>query len=138
MVGVDDLPLKVEGLHGTVNFAHDVVRLGLAPDAKMPLAALDRSPSVSLLHRSHRLVPQRSDPLRVGFVSGALLSRGWSASRGVELLEVLLLLGRLDPPVVDDQVVRDHESVVRVIAQKSRVDLSFLHSELLAHLNIKM
>ena len=75
MVGVDDLPLKVEGLHGTVDFAHDVVRLGLAPDAKMPLAALDRSPSVSLLHRSHRLVPQWGDPLRVGFVSGALLRR---------------------------------------------------------------
>ena len=32
MVGVDDLPLEVESLHGPVDLAHDVVRLGLAED----------------------------------------------------------------------------------------------------------
>ncbi len=50
MVGIQDLPLKVQGLHGAVHLAHDVVRLALGADAEVPLGALDGRAPVGLLH----------------------------------------------------------------------------------------
>ena len=50
VVRVDHFPLEVERLHGPVDLAHDVVRLALAPDPEVPLAPLDGSTAVSLLH----------------------------------------------------------------------------------------
>ena len=40
---------KVEGLHRSVDFVHDVLRPTLRPDAQVPLGPLDRVPSVGLL-----------------------------------------------------------------------------------------
>lgn len=135
VVWIDHFPLKVEGLHGPVNLTHDVMRLRLAADAKMPFAPLDGGPSVSLLHWCHRLVSQRGDPLRVGLLP-SLLCRGRPVPSigGVKLFEVLLLLGRLDAAVVDDQVVGDHKSIVWVVAEKRRMYLRFFHTKLLTHL----
>ena len=50
VVGVHNLPLKVEGLHGAVDLAHDVVRLALRANAQVPLGPLDGRPAVGLLH----------------------------------------------------------------------------------------
>ena len=124
MVWIDDFPLEVEGLHGAVNFTHDVMRLRLAADAKVPLAPLDRSPSMSLLNRSDRLVSQGGDSLRVRLLPSLLCwGRPVPAAGRVKLLEVLFLLGRLDAPVVDDQIVGNHKSIVWVIAEKRRMYL---------------
>ena len=137
MVWIDNFPLKVEGLHGPVNLAHNVVRLRLAADAKVPFASLDRGPSVSFLHWRHRLVSQWGDPLGVGLLPSLLCwCRPVPSTRRVKLFEVFLLLGRLDAPVVDDEVVGDHKSVVWVVAEKRRVYLRFLNSKLLTHLEI--
>ena len=53
MVRVDDLPLKVQGLHGSVDLTHDVVRLALTPDTEVPLAPLDGGTTVGLLHYNY-------------------------------------------------------------------------------------
>merc|ERR1719282_2256627 len=53
---------------------------------------------------------------------------------GEELLEVILLLGGLDPLVVDDEVVGDDQLVMGVVTQKGRVNLLLLHTKLLTHL----
>ncbi len=50
MVGVHDLPLEVQALHGAVHLAHDVVGLALRANAQVPLGALDRRAPVCLLH----------------------------------------------------------------------------------------
>ena len=56
MVRVDDLPLKVEGLHGSVDLTHDVVRLALTPDTEVPLAPLDGGTTVGLLHCNYQML----------------------------------------------------------------------------------
>ena len=135
MVGVDDLPLEVQCLHGPVHLAHDVVGLALAPDAEVPLAPLDGRAPVGLGgHWGHGLVSQRGhDPLRVWTGRHRVLAQG-ARGPGEELLEVILLLGGLDSLVVDDQVVGDDQLIVGVIAQQGRVDLLLLHTELLTDL----
>ena len=50
MIRVDDFPLKVQGLHGPVDLAHNVVGLTLTPDPEVPLASLDGSTAMSFLH----------------------------------------------------------------------------------------
>ena len=50
MVRVDHLPLEVQGLHGPVDLAHDIVRLALASDSQVPLTSLDRSTTVGFLN----------------------------------------------------------------------------------------
>ena len=50
MVGVHDLPLEVQALHGAVHLAHDVVGLALRANAQVPLGAFDRRAPVCFLH----------------------------------------------------------------------------------------
>jgi hypothetical protein len=40
---IDRLPLEIERFHGPVHFVHDVVRLALRPDPKVPLGSFHRS-----------------------------------------------------------------------------------------------
>ena len=56
VVRVDDLPLKVQGLHGPVDLAHDVVRFALTPDTEVPLAPLDGGTTVGLLHYNYQML----------------------------------------------------------------------------------
>ena len=135
MVGVDDFPLKFQRLHGPVHLAHDVVRLALALDAEMPLAPLDgRAPVCLGRDWGDGLVPEwRQDPLRMGAGRHRVLAQR-ARGPGEELLEVILLLGGLDPLVVDDEVVGDDKLVVGIITQQGRMYFLFLNSELLTHL----
>ena len=40
---------EVKGLHGSVDFVHNILRPALRPDAQVPLGPLDRVPSVGFL-----------------------------------------------------------------------------------------
>ena len=143
MVRIDHFPFKVQSFHGPVYLTHNVMRLALTPNSKVPLASFDWSSSVSLLYRcdslATRFVSERSNTFRmwswsVGLwpVQWAGRTSEWTSSK--EFLEVIFFLCSLDPLVVNDQIVSNDQLVVRIITQQSSMDLLLLNAKLLTDL----
>lgn len=135
-------PLVLQLFHGTVNLSHDVVWFALAPYAQVPFCLLHRqrfgSGSVESIQRASclRAVGQeRGHPFRVRFdprwQGHALLHEGagWGTGGQVELAGLVH-----DSPVVDNEVVRHGQLVLRVSTVEAAQYFGFSAFKLLAHL----